>query len=78
MFNQTSRKGENNMEVIEIIFFIVIFWLICKVPEWKHDNRTCAPGKKIDYDKATYDLNINKIGKQEYFRRYNNGYYDIN
>ena len=64
------------MELLLSIIFIGGLWLMCKVPEWKHDNRLCAPGKEIDYTKSNYDLNVNKISKQEYYRRYNSGYYD--
>ncbi|MBD5534562.1 MAG: hypothetical protein HDQ99_02660 [Lachnospiraceae bacterium] len=64
------------MEIILTIVFIVTVWFLCKTPEWKHDNRICPPGKEIDYKKANHDLSVGGISKQEYFRRYNSGYYD--
>lgn len=63
-------------DLIGTIIIIVIAYLVCKVPEWKHSNRLCPPGKEIDYGKANHDLIVNNIGKQEYYRRYNSGYYD--
>ena len=64
------------MELLFGIIFIVFVYLRCKMPEWKHDNRLCPPGKEIDYNKANNDLIVKGIGKQEYYRRYNSGYYD--
>lgn len=64
------------MDLLAGIIIIGIVWLMCKVPEWRHDNRICPPGKEIDYGKANHDLIDNGISKQEYYRRYNNGYYD--
>lgn len=64
------------MELLGTIIIISIFWLACKVPEWKHNNRLCPPGKEIDYGKANNDLIVKGISKQEYYRRYNSGYYD--
>ena len=64
------------MEIFLSIGLIIVLWLMCKIPEWKHDNRTCPPGKEIDYKKANHDLGVGGISKQEYYRRYNNGYYD--
>ncbi len=61
--------------VIGAIIIIGITYLMCKVPEWKHDNRICPLGKEIDYAKANRDLALG-LDKQEYFRRYNNGYND--
>jgi len=62
-------------ELIGIIIIIEITYLMCKVPEWKHDNRICPPGKEIDYTKANRDLTLG-LDTQEYYRRYNSGYYD--
>ncbi len=62
-------------ELIGAIIIIGITYLMCKVPEWKHDNRICPPGKEIDYTKANRDLALG-LDKQEYYRRYNSGYYD--
>jgi len=64
------------MELLVGIIIIGIVWLMCKAPEWEHNNRTCPPGKEIDYGKANQDLIVNGISKQEYYRRYNSGYYD--
>ncbi len=64
------------METLLGLISILIFWVLCKLPEWKYDNRVCPPGKEIDYHKANYDLTANGISKQEFYNRYNNGYYD--
>jgi len=61
--------------LIGAIIIIGGAYLMCKIPEWKHDNRICPPGKKIDYTKSNMDLTLG-IDKQEYYRRYNSGYYD--
>ncbi len=62
-------------ELIGAVIIIGITYLMCKIPEWEHGNRVCPPGKEIDYTKVNRDLTLG-IGKQEYYRRYNNGYYD--
>lgn len=71
---QTERMV--NMEMLLGIAFLIGVWIFYKIPEWKHDNRICLPGKEIDNDKANHDLIVEGISKQEYYRRYNNGYYD--
>lgn len=62
-------------ELIGIIIIIGGTYLLCKIPEWKYVNRRCPSGKEIDYGKANHDLAMG-LSKQEYFRRYNRGYYD--
>ncbi len=64
------------MELIGMIIFIGVVYVLCKLPEWKYDNRLCPPGKTIDWAKANHDL-VMGMDKQEYFRKYNSGYYDI-
>lgn len=64
------------MELIGMIVIIGVFYVLCKLPEWKYDNRLCPPGKTIDWGKANYDLTMG-MSKQEYFRKYNSGYYDV-
>lgn len=62
-------------EVIGVIIIIGIAVYLCKKEEWKHNSRICPPGKEIDYTKANRDLALG-LDKQEYYRRYNSGYYD--
>ncbi len=64
------------METLLGLILIVVFWVLCKLPEWRGNNRVCPPGKEIDYEKANRDLTIGGISKQEFYNRYNNGYYD--
>lgn len=64
------------MELLVGIIIIGIVWLISKIPEWGHDNRTCPPGKEIDWGKANHDLTVGGISKKDYYKRYNSGYYD--
>ncbi len=66
--------------MVELIGAIIIIggtYLMYKIPEWKYVNRICPPGKEIDYTKANRDLAMG-IDKQEYYRKYNSGYYDRN
>lgn len=62
-------------DLIGAVVIIGIVYLMYKVPEWKHNNRLCPPGKEIDWQKSSSDL-ASGISKQEYYRRYNSGYYD--
>jgi len=62
-------------ELIGIIIIIGITVYLCKKEEWKYNKRICPPGKEIDYTKANCDLALG-LSKQEYYRRYNSGYYD--
>lgn len=40
------------METLIGIGLIIAIIIICKIPEWQHDNMTCQPGKEIDWNKS--------------------------
>lgn len=62
--------------IITIILFAIIMYLICKVPEWKSNNRTSPDGYKTDWDAMTKDL-VSGKSKSEVMRKSNAGGYDV-
>lgn len=63
------------MEVIlQLVAFGLIFGIL-SIPKFIHDNRRCPPGKEIDWSKTNRDLALG-ISRQEYYKKYNSGYYD--
>lgn len=64
------------IELITVIIIIGIVWLLCKIPDWKFDNRTPPPGYKTDWDAMNQDMSQGK-SKMDVKKKYNNGGYDI-
>lgn len=64
------------MILIEIIIFAIVMYVICKIPEWRFDNRTSPDGYNTDWDAMTKDL-VSGKSKSEVMRKSNAGGYDI-
>lgn len=62
--------------MIEIIIFTIVMYLICKMSEWKFDNRTPPDGYKTDWEAMSSDL-VSGKSKSEVMRKSNSGGYDV-
>lgn len=62
--------------MIEIILFAIAMYIICKLPEWRFNNRTSPDGYKTDWDAMTKDI-VSGKSKSEVMYKSNAGGYDI-
>lgn len=64
------------VDLIVIIIMLGGTWLLCKIPDWKFDNRVSPPGCKTDWEAMNRDMAQGK-SKVDIKRKYNNGGYDV-
>lgn len=62
--------------MIEIIIFAIVMYVICKIPEWKFNNRTTPDGYETDWGAMSSDLASGK-SKSEVMAKSNRGGYDV-
>lgn len=65
------------MELFVAVVMIVFTYVMCKLPEWKFDNRTTPPGTTTDFGKMNDDLMRNGMSKRDVMNKFNRGGYDI-
>lgn len=64
------------MIIMTIILFIIVMYIIFKIPEWKACNRMPPPGKKTDWDGIIKDKNKG-MSNTEVYVKMNKGGYDV-
>lgn len=63
------------MEIIASIIFIIVFYCMCKAPEWKSNNYVPPAGMKTDYRQANIDITLH--GKDYYYKKHASGGYNV-
>lgn len=63
-------------EFFAILIMIGVFYVICKLPEWKADRRTPPPGMKTNYTKMSTDICANGVSKTQAYQNLLDGKYD--
>lgn len=65
------------VELIGIIIFFVIYFLITKIPDMKFDNYIPPEGQTIDYNKQALDRVQNHLTNEQVKRNTVNGKYNV-
>lgn len=63
------------MELIGIIIFLIVFYVLCHIDEWKFDRRMTPPDKETDWAAMSSDL-ARGMSQRDVMRKNNNGGYD--
>ena len=59
------------------ILFIVVIYVLFKLPKWKFDNYMPPEGQKIDYNKQALDRVQNHLTNEQVMRNTVNGKYNV-
>lgn len=65
------------MEFFLTIGMIIFMYVLCKLPEWKANNRTTPPGKQIDYSAIQNDRILKGYSNRDVAIKKNQGGYDV-
>lgn len=65
------------MELLGIIIFLIIFYVLTHIGDWKFDNYTPPTGQKIDYNKQALDRVQNHLTNEQVMRNTVNGKYNV-
>lgn len=65
------------MELLLGIGLIIVVWAMSKSTEWKFDNYTPPQGKRIDYNKQSYDRIVNNLSNEQVMKNTMNGKYNV-
>ena len=59
------------------ILFIVVIYVLFKLPDWKFDNYMPPEGQKIDYNAQALDRVRNNLTNEQVMRNTVNGKYNV-
>ena len=59
------------------ILFIVVIYVLFKLPDWKFDNYTPPTGQKIDYNAQALDRVRNNLTNEQVMNNTINGKYNV-
>lgn len=64
------------MGIIASIILIVVVYVLCKLPEWKFNNRLSPLGSETDWGTMNSDLSRG-MSKRDVMDKFNRGGYDV-
>lgn len=65
------------MEIFASIGLIIFMYVLCKLPEWKAQNRVSPPGMKTDYQAMSNDRILKGMSNRDIYIKQCQGGYDI-
>ena len=65
------------MEFFLSIGLIIVVYVLCKMPEWKAQNRVSPPGMKTDWQAMSNDRILKGMSNRDIYIKQNQGGYDI-
>lgn len=65
------------MEFFLTIGMIIFMYVLCKLPEWKANNRVSPPGMRTDWGKVSDDRTLNGMSQRDIYKKQCQGGYDV-